>query len=182
MQQGPPDCTGPGSCSRRGHKSLRGRPRTPPKGLRDTDGLSERSEGAQRETAPPVTFPGMDERSQGVSTHRPLLVYQYYRARECRPDVGKFLQRDPIGYRAGANLQNYVANSPLTYADPYGKVGGCVIAALVVFCIGWGLAGEAGGEPPPPPHLTPAELDAAEKKAKDLEEREELDRMKAGPV
>jgi len=44
----------------------------------------------------------------------------YYRARYYSPVTGRFLQRDPLGHRPGANLYEYVASSPLVYLDPRG--------------------------------------------------------------
>ncbi len=45
----------------------------------------------------------------------------YYRARYYDPSLGRFVQRDPIGYSAGdSNLYRYVGNSPTRFIDPYG--------------------------------------------------------------
>ncbi|REJ69433.1 MAG: RHS repeat-associated core domain-containing protein [Planctomycetota bacterium] len=46
----------------------------------------------------------------------------YYRGRYyCDPSLGRFVQRDPIGYAAGdSNLYRYVSNSPLNAVDPWG--------------------------------------------------------------
>ncbi|MGC1779744.1 MAG: RHS repeat-associated core domain-containing protein [Xanthobacteraceae bacterium] len=44
----------------------------------------------------------------------------YYRARMYSPALGRFPQTDPIGYVGGSNLYRYVANDPLSLADPYG--------------------------------------------------------------
>jgi RHS repeat-associated protein len=44
----------------------------------------------------------------------------YYRARHYNPDIGRFLQADPIGYADGLNLYTYCGNNPLNYTDPYG--------------------------------------------------------------
>ncbi len=44
----------------------------------------------------------------------------YYRARYYKPDLGRFLQPDPIGYTDGMNMYAYVGNNPLGFVDPYG--------------------------------------------------------------
>jgi len=44
----------------------------------------------------------------------------YYRARFYSPVLGRFLQPDPIGYKAGLNLYTYCKNNPVMYIDPWG--------------------------------------------------------------
>lgn len=44
----------------------------------------------------------------------------YYRARYYKPEIGRFLQTDPLGYAAGLNLYTYCRNNPVTWSDPYG--------------------------------------------------------------
>jgi len=46
---------------------------------------------------------------------------QYSRGRYYEPPLGRFINRDPIGYSAGdANLYRYVSNRPLNALDPFG--------------------------------------------------------------
>lgn len=44
----------------------------------------------------------------------------HYRARSYLPEIGRFLQTDPIGYAAGANLYGYVGGDPANFVDPLG--------------------------------------------------------------
>ncbi len=44
----------------------------------------------------------------------------YYRARYYKPEIGRFLQVDPVGYGAGMNLYRYCRNNPLGLRDPFG--------------------------------------------------------------
>ena len=55
----------------------------------------------------------------------------HYKARAYRPDIGRFMQTDPIGYEAGPNWYAYVGNDPIGRTDPSGQSflcdsdGGC---------------------------------------------------------
>ncbi len=45
----------------------------------------------------------------------------YYRARYYDPEIGRFLNEDPLGFTAGdANLYRYVFNNPVNLTDPDG--------------------------------------------------------------
>ncbi len=45
----------------------------------------------------------------------------YYRARYYDPEIGRFLQTDPIGYGDGLNWYAYVGNNPMNAIDPTGN-------------------------------------------------------------
>ena len=47
----------------------------------------------------------------------------YYKARVYSPGLGRFLQRDPVGYLGGLNLFKYVDNNPVNYVDSQGLLG-----------------------------------------------------------
>ena len=48
----------------------------------------------------------------------------YYRARYYHPEIGRFLQTDPIGYSDGMNWYAYCGNRPGVLADPSGMASG----------------------------------------------------------
>ncbi len=51
----------------------------------------------------------------------PAAELWYYRARWYEDGDARFLSQDPIGFRAGLNLYQYVDSRPLTFIDPDGR-------------------------------------------------------------
>ncbi|NLW84175.1 MAG: RHS repeat-associated core domain-containing protein [Phycisphaerae bacterium] len=64
----------------------------------------------------PYAFTGR-ERDTLDAGRRTLM---YYRARTYDPEIGRFMQRDPLMYVDGMNVYEYVKSSPLKYIDPFG--------------------------------------------------------------
>ncbi len=44
----------------------------------------------------------------------------FMRGRYYDPEVGRFINKDPIGYAGGLNLYGYVGNNPIRFTDPAG--------------------------------------------------------------
>lgn len=63
----------------------------------------------------------------------PSVTLWYYKARVYEPQLGRFLQPDPIGYVDTPNLYAYVLNDPVNLVDPLGLD--------VINCFGWSWCG-----------------------------------------
>jgi RHS repeat-associated protein len=56
----------------------------------------------------------------------------YVRNRYYSPVLGRWLTRDPIGYRGGINLYGYVDSSPVGNVDPSGEATGVLVTGQVI--------------------------------------------------
>ena len=66
----------------------------------------------------------------------------YYRARYYDPSAGRFVSEDPIRFKGGLNLYDYVTNSVVNWRDPYGLVKWkCSMASVTGGKFGLGLGG-----------------------------------------
>jgi len=66
-----------------------------------------------------ATLPGTTIGYTGQRYDTELGLY-HYKARYFHPGMGRFLQPDPIGYKAGMNLYAYCSNDGLNHTDPNG--------------------------------------------------------------
>ena len=71
--------------------------------------------------------------------------FYYYRARFYDPSIGKFIQRDPLGFADGTNYYEYVGSNPIGFTDPTGQF----LLPIVVDPGLYGLPGRASTVPAP---------------------------------
>jgi RHS repeat-associated protein len=57
---------------------------------------------------------------QGANPALPPITLQHLGHRWYQPDVGRFVQRDPIGIRGGLDVCEYVHSNPIAFIDPLG--------------------------------------------------------------
>jgi RHS repeat-associated protein len=97
--------------------------------------------GAGGWTRPATSFYGNPFGWTGQRYDTGVGLYHFY-ARTYSPELGRWLQRDPLGFVDGVNTYEYVSSMPTRFVDPYG------LAAAMGD--GGGSDG-GGGDPPGPP-------------------------------
>jgi len=77
-----------------------------------------------------------------VNPDLPPITLQHVGARWYQPDIGRFVQRDPIGIAGGLNVYAYCANHPTLLVDPEGEghwvliiIAGIAIWIFVKGCV-----------------------------------------------
>jgi len=69
----------------------------------------------------------------GVNPNLPPITLQHVGWRWYQPDIGRFVQRDPIGIWGGPNVYSYGFGNPLVWIDPEGT---CSIAGVFLWITG----------------------------------------------
>ena len=68
----------------------------------------------------------------GVNGALPPITLQHVGARWYQPNIGRFVQRDPIGIRGGNNVYAYCANRALWLVDPSGWFGQDTVTDMII--------------------------------------------------
>ena len=63
-----------------------------------------------------------------------------YRSRDYSFDLGRFVERDHLGYSVGASLYEYVRSNPTNNTDPYGFYGHGTMSGPLQGAFGLGVA------------------------------------------
>ena len=78
-------------------------------------GLGSTFDADTPDTLDPIGFGGQHGYYRDYTTGLYLLTHRYYDA-----GAGRFVTRDPIGYKGGINLYGFVGNNPVNESDPDG--------------------------------------------------------------
>jgi YD repeat-containing protein len=101
------------------------------------------------EDPPDYSMPGHSDllALYGPEPSLPPVTLQHVGYRWYQPEIGRFVQRDPIGILGGFNVYLYASNNPLRTVDPSGQLSviGGVIGGVAGGLVGGLLGGWRGG-------------------------------------